>query len=78
MKGKALAKGEEILTEQNVTYTLEVEGRLYVIENIPARVNVETGEQYFSPETVERLHDIIRGQGKPIRVMETPVFDYAA
>jgi YgiT-type zinc finger domain-containing protein len=53
-----LAKREETLTEQNVTYTLEVGGRLYVIENVSARVNVETGEQYFSPETVERLHDI--------------------
>jgi len=61
-----------------VTYTLEMDGRVYVIENVPARVNVETGEQYFSPETVERLQDIIRGQGKPVRVMKTPVFDYAA
>lgn len=78
MKGKALANREETLMEQQVTYTLEMDGRLYVIENAPARVNVETGEQYFSPETVERLHDIIRGQGKPVRVMKTPVFDYAA
>ena len=78
MKGKTLTEREETLVEKNVTYTLEVDGRLYVIENVPARVNVETGEQYFSPETVERLQDIIRGQGKPVRVMTTPVFDYAA
>ena len=78
MKGNALANQEEILMEQNVRYTLEVDGKLYVIENVPARVNVETGEQYFSPETVERLHDIIRGRTKPVRTMETPVFDYAA
>jgi hypothetical protein len=67
----------DTLAEQNVRYTLELDGKLYVIENVPARVNVETDEQYFSPETVERLHDIIRGQGKPVRIMETPVFDYA-
>jgi YgiT-type zinc finger domain-containing protein len=73
-----MAKREEALTKQNVTYTLEMDGRLFVIENVPARVNVETGEQYFSPETVERLQDIVRGQGKPVRVMTTPVFDYAA
>ena len=64
--------------EQNVRYTLEVDGRLYVIENVPARVTVETGERYFSPETVERLQEIIRGRGRPVRMMETPVFDYAA
>ncbi len=75
---KVPTKWEDALTEQNFRYILEMDGRLYVIENVPARVNVETGEQYFSPETVERLHDIIRGQGKPARVMKTPVFDYAA
>ena len=68
----------ENLVEKNVKYTLEVEGKLYVVENVPARVDVETGEQFFSPSTVERLQSIIRGQAKPIRVMETPVFDYAA
>ncbi|PYQ55550.1 MAG: hypothetical protein DMF53_27865 [Acidobacteria bacterium] len=53
-------------------------GRLFVVENVPARVDLETGEQFFSPETVERLQEIIRGQEKPIRFLETPVFDYAA
>jgi len=71
-------KAKETLMEQNVRYTLELDGKLYVVENVPARVNVETGEQYFSPETVERLQEIIRGREKPVRTMETPVFDYAA
>jgi len=78
MNGNALASHEESLREQSVRYTLEMEGRLYVIENVPARVNIETGEQYFSPDTVERLYKIVHGQGKPVRVIETPVFDYAA
>lgn len=68
----------ENLVETRVTYTLEMGGRLYVIENVPARVNLETGEQLFSPETVERLQEIIHGQERPVRVIETPVFDYAA
>jgi YgiT-type zinc finger domain-containing protein len=66
------------LVEQRVTYTLEVGGRLFVVENVPARVDQETGEQFFSPETVERLQEIIHGEEKPVRVVETPVFDYAA
>ena len=45
----------EPLVERRVTYTLEVNGELIVIENVPARVNLETGEQLFSPDTVERL-----------------------
>ena len=33
----------EPLVEQNVTYHIEIDGRLVLIENVPARVNVETG-----------------------------------
>ncbi len=35
----------ETLVEQKVTYTLEVNGKFYLIENVPARVNPETGER---------------------------------
>jgi YgiT-type zinc finger domain-containing protein len=52
----------ESLMEQTVRYTLELDGELYVVENVPVRVNVEIGEQYFSPETVEHLHAILRGR----------------
>jgi len=50
---------KETLVEHKVTYTLEVNGQLIVTENVPARVNVETGEQLFSPDTVERLQRVI-------------------
>lgn len=71
-------KKKEILLEKKVTYTLEMDGRVFVVENVPARVDLQTGEQFFSPSTVERLQEIIRGEGRPVRVIETPVFDYAA
>ena len=64
--------------EKVVTYTLELDCKLFVIENVPARVNEETGEQFFSPQTVERLQEIVEGAERPIRILETPVFDYAA
>ena len=68
---------EEQLTESHVKYTLEYEGKFYIIENVPARVNEETGEQFFSPETVEHLQKTITGDSKPQKVVETPVFDYS-
>jgi len=64
--------------ERLVTYTLEFEGKFYIVENVPARVNEETGERFFSPSTVEYLHKTILGHSKPCRVMETPVFEYTA
>jgi YgiT-type zinc finger domain-containing protein len=69
---------KETLEEQLVTYTVEVNGKIYVVEHVPARVCLETGEQLFSPETVDRIQQIIREQPVPIRIIETPVYDFAA
>ncbi len=63
----------EILVEQEVTYTLEMDGKFFLIENVPARVNIETGEQFFSSDTAERLQQIIWNSEKPVRMIETPV-----
>ena len=69
---------EERLVERLVTYTIEVDGRLIVVEHVPARVNEETGERFFSPDVVERLQQLIREDRPPTRVIETPVIDFAA
>jgi hypothetical protein len=37
----------------------------------------ETGEQYFAPETVERIQALVKGKKKPDKVIETPVYEYA-
>ncbi len=68
---------QEVSVERRVTYTLELDGRFVVVENVPARVNLDTGEQFFAPQTVERLQRMIRGGEPPIRVLETPVYQFA-
>lgn len=68
---------EENLVEREVTYTLEKDGKFFIIENVPARVDLETGEQFFSPHTLEHLQRIIWGDKKPARYVETPVFEFA-
>ncbi|MEG3833681.1 MULTISPECIES: YgiT-type zinc finger protein [unclassified Microcoleus] len=68
---------KETMVEQKVTYTLEVNGKFIIIENVPARVCVETGDRFFSPETVEQLQKMIWEERKPIRVIKTPVFEFA-
>ena len=64
---------KETFVEQKVTYVLEQEGKVVIIEHVPARVCVETGERFFAPDIVERLRQIVWGQRKPTRVVETPV-----
>lgn len=65
------------MIEQEVTYTLEHEGRFILIEHVPARVCRETGEQTFAPETVAHIQDLIRSRKKPVNILEPPVFEYA-
>jgi YgiT-type zinc finger domain-containing protein len=67
----------EILVETEVTYTLEKNGKFYLIEHVPARVCRETGEQYFAPETVEHIQALINEGKSPEKVIETPVYQYA-
>lgn len=64
----------EHLVERTVTYTLLKDDKLYIIEGVPARVNVDTGEQLFSPETVEELQDIVWEDKEPFRQITTPVY----
>lgn len=68
---------EDKLVDRRVTYTLEMDGKFYIVENVPARVDEETGEQFFSPSTVERLHGIVLGYAKPGKVINTPVYEYS-
>jgi len=65
------------MVEQKVAYMLEMEGQFFIVENVPARVCLETGERFFSPETVEHLQHIIWGRAEPSRVIEIPVFEFA-
>ncbi len=68
---------EERLVERRVTYTLEHEGKFYIVHNVPARVNEETGEQFFSPATVDHLQRVILHSQNPTMTIETPVYEYA-
>jgi YgiT-type zinc finger domain-containing protein len=53
------AHPKETMVDTKVTYTIELDGRVVVVENVPARVCVETGERFYSPQVVERIHQIV-------------------
>ena len=68
---------QDMFIERRVTYSLEKDGRFFLVENVPARVNLDTGEQLFSPETVEQLQRMIFAGAGPVRMAETPVYQFA-
>ena len=67
----------ERFLEQEVTYIAEVDGRLIMIEHVPARVCLQTGEKLYSPETVERIQAIAWGHAPPIRTITAPVYEFS-
>jgi hypothetical protein len=69
---------DEQFRDERVTYTLEEGERFIVVENLPARVSLRTGERLFSPETVGRIQAIVCGDGKSFRTLETPVFQFTS
>jgi len=67
---------QEKLVEKQVTYTLNFNGKMIVVENVPARVNQETGEQFFSPSTVENLQQTILEGKEPDHYVKVPVYNF--
>jgi hypothetical protein len=56
---------------------VEYGGKIYIFQNVPAKVSPETGEQYFTAETIERIRTVIKSRRKPDKLVETPVYEYA-
>jgi YgiT-type zinc finger domain-containing protein len=75
--GRRQYEMQETIIDTEVTYTMEHAGKFYIVEHVPARVCRETGEQYFSPETVEHIQSLIKSRKKPDKLVETPVYEYA-
>ena len=68
----------ESFVEQQVTYIVEIDGELVIIQHVPARVNTETGERFFAPSTVEKIQAILQLRPGPTKVIQAPVFEFAA
>ena len=68
---------QETLVEKQVTYTLNLDGKIFLIDNVPARVNEETGEQFFSPSTVEQLQQTVLDGKEPDHFVQVPVYNYS-
>ena len=65
------------MNEEMVTYTIQLDDKLVVVEHVPSKVCGQCGERLYSPETVERLQSTVWEQRSPSRTLQTPVFDFA-
>ena len=58
---------KEPLVDQQVTYTLEIDGKFIVIENVPAPGLQGNKVEFFSTKTVEQLQQTIWEHKEPAR-----------
>ncbi len=64
------------LKTEKITYTQEIRGKFFIVENVTAQVCPYCGEQYLSPETVEVIRELIESKSKPVKTQEVPVYYY--
>lgn len=62
------------LKTEKITYTQEVNGKFFIVENVTAEVCSQCGEEYLSPETVEIIRKLIESKKKPLKTQEVPVY----
>jgi YgiT-type zinc finger domain-containing protein len=58
-----------------VTHTVRQNGRVVVIDLVPAEVCAVCGDVLLSPETVRHIEKLLRTAGRPAR--EVPLYEYA-
>jgi hypothetical protein len=73
---RSIDRDQEFLVECRVTYTLQLNSKFYLVENVPTRVNEEAGEHFFAPSVVKHLQQLILNGEAPLRIIETPVYNY--
>ena len=63
--------------EKLIRYSLQMKGKFIVVENVPASVCDHCGEETLAPDIVERLQKMIWQSRTPVKILETPVYEFA-
>lgn len=57
------------MEEKKVNYVVDLEDRIIIIKEVPAKVCTKCGEQYFDDETAENIEKIVN----QLKKLETEV-----
>lgn len=66
--------GNGTFHEERIDEVFHVEGRMVMVEQIPARVCDRCGDATFDRETVEQVRATVHGGGQPVRRVDLGVF----
>ncbi len=68
--------GNEKFTEQNVEQVFNIDGKIYLLKNIPAMVCSRCEEAYFLPSTQRAVMDMINNNRNVISKIEADVMEF--
>lgn len=61
---------------ENVSEVFQIDGKFYLVENIPSIVCSQCGEITFSRQTTERIRSILHSESQPIKAISMDVYAY--
>ncbi len=65
------------LEERVVTHPQSYQGKVYILENVPAEVCSQCGEVLLCPEILEKVQQLVWSGVAPGRTTQVPVYDLA-
>ncbi len=68
--------GSEEFHEALVAEIFQIDGKFYLVEDIPVMVCSHCGEESFSRETTEQIRLMLHGEVKPIKSISVDVLAY--
>ncbi|MBI4902764.1 MAG: type II toxin-antitoxin system MqsA family antitoxin [Acidobacteria bacterium] len=60
-----------------IRYNFSQGDRLVVVDHVPAEVCPNCGEVSLRPDVVERLQDTVWQRRTPVRLIETPIYEFS-
>lgn len=65
------------LIKKNIRFVEEINGRIIVVENLPALVCEQCDEKFFTPDVLDYIIELTRGQHDAVRTETVPIYDAA-
>jgi len=62
------------MEEKSITVDLRIGEKLFVVEEVPAKVCKNCGEKVFSPAITRKLQNLVKRRRKAQRTVKVPVF----
>jgi YgiT-type zinc finger domain-containing protein len=65
------------MREEQVSEVFLIDGRVVLVEDIPAQICRQCGEATFSRETTEKIRRMVHGEAEPVKSVQVDVFAYS-